>query len=340
LLWEVAKKPCQVKKAKLKEENKTALSHVLRRRTFLKATLVSIRKREAQQEELALAGPLVGRTVRVVSEEAQKANFGKEGKVVWHSEAQNKVRLEVGDLLQTLVVNASLVEDISGLKKAQDPRTLRQLQKGTAQAWLDCLGYGSQDSEDFHKTFCKDLAGRKSCRAHALHLKLMCLHLRWCLQVPVEVRFLDPLLLHAWSQCREAEEKYPEAQVSVQKQERVILHLLQVSKLLLVPLWTEDSGGHWTLLAVDKVGPKPEVRYYDTLLEESVLCRSLAQHFFEYFCGEYFEDLCLPARRNVGGQDHLACGFTTGWYMEEEVRRFKGEGWAVRGRDFMGVPCS
>ena len=71
-----------------------------------------------------------------------------------------------------------------------------------------------------------------------------------------------------------------------------------------------------------------QCRYYDTLEIECALSRFRAQEFLSKFVGE---DDKLPVRRNSAIQKIQACGFTTCWYIEEEVRHHLQQGWATQG---------
>jgi hypothetical protein len=154
------------------------------------------------------------------------------------------------------------------------------------------------------------------------HLQHYFRFMQWSFKVP-SVQLLEPELLLTLFEL----EADPAVETRMLYQKAAQAKLEQAGTLL-VPCC---SAAHWSLLAVTKgiSEGQTEVRYYDTLTQESVSCRALAQ-----FC----LDLLLPGsqvpdRRNMSRQvkGSSSCGYWACWYFEEEVRKAAGEQFGSRG---------
>ena len=166
------------------------------------------------------------------------------------------------------------------------------------------------------------------------------------------IRFLDPVLLANFVANLEALEDNGadiRARRFLRRQATIIATIIKGSDLLFVPI---NAGGHWTLLVYEAKNADCRLRYYDTLKNESELCRLQAQSYIYAFglvpkeiphvgdiCDPHNEELNahyrdLPRRRNSKGRQEEGsnqCGYCIMWYVEEEVRHFRGEGWGGRG---------
>ena len=77
--------------------------------------------------------------------------------------------------------------------------------------------------------------------------------------------------------------------------------------------------------------PWQHVRYYDTLQEPSQKCAAMAVGILDALQTEGVKhhlrpDLLMEERHNSRRQIGVSCGFWVLHYIEEEVRRFRGEG--------------
>ena len=107
----------------------------------------------------------------------------------------------------------------------------------------------------------------------------------------------------------------------------------------------EKNCSHWLRIAdedrcLDPVKhmkpiaqPQPwqHVRYYDTLPEPSMKCAALAVSILDALQTEGVKhhlrpDLLAQERHNSSIQSGVSCGFWVLHYIEEELRRFRGEG--------------
>ena len=119
-----------------------------------------------------------------------------------------------------------------------------------------------------------------------------------------------------------------------QRQKAAFKKLCQDHDLVLVPVYDSAGGAgaeHWTLLSVLKVAQgQVQVRYYDTLIEESGSSRACAGDILILMAT--FLEGCrpdVPRRRNHARQGIVECGFFVCWYIEEEVRHFMEEAWGA-----------
>ena len=286
-------------------------------------------KAQGKKKTAALCkdGHLVGKTVRIVDELAGKALFGLEGQVNGYtSTTLEQVDVQRGG--RHFEVATVHVEDITDRRPLSRGKTLKSITKLDAQRMLDSAGFGTAES-DKYRTFRDELAGVKSVQLQAGHISLFWKFLQWSHAVDESVVLIPPDLIGTWLLCNEQCELYIEAAMASQKQASAIRALVSKAALLLVPIWSNEvAAEHWTLLAVDKpLCDQPTLRYYDTLKVESFLSRSRASEFVSAFIGQH---VMVPARRNKSTQGKLACGFTTCWYIEEELRHHLNEGWAAR----------
>ena len=118
------------------------------------------------------------------------------------------------------------------------------------QAWLRSLQLGNEDSAAFD--LCEGLPGSQPFKCSAQRLQLWWRFLRWSLQVQLEVRFAAPELVYTWTLCKAEEQNSLEAAIVVPKQERALKLLCEISERFTAPIFSDEGGGHWTLLAVER----------------------------------------------------------------------------------------
>jgi len=334
-------KPSLKSKHSLKEKPSAIAKGVkkhLKQKAFRGKLFAIARKRMTEGKAFKdYAGSLQGKVVRVVEELAGRHHFGQEGEVIFHRK-DGSITLRAGKLQQAILTQENHVCEVANFKAITGEKSLRALDNFTKRVWLEQLHFGYEDSESFQTTFTEYLKpGPKGphagVSADAPHLKLFWIHLKWSLQVPAEVKWLDPKLLSVWREFKaekydiKAEEQ--EAKAIMLRQERAMRKIVDSCKLILCPIHSEVAPAHWTLLVIDKTeGPdKVQLRYYDTLQEPSEGNILAATQLLSFL----FPGSALPQRRNLSRQHSIACGFTTCWYMEEETRRYLGEGFGSRG---------
>ena len=300
----------------------------------------------ALEEELP--SHLVGQKVRVIEESAGIIIFGKEGVVenvflTGEGQVMVKVRGLIANRLSTVL--ASVVQEVSAFQARVVGKSLRLLTKLEGQNWLEELHMGCTSNKIMMEAWLKELNGTEDNQVGSHTLKLAWRHLTWSLQMSDDrIRFVDPELLaqfQAQVEALEANSANSAARRIVRRLAKIMATIIKGSDLLLLPV---NAGGHWTLLVCEGTTTGGvRLRYYDTLQIESDLCREKALSWVVAFgLGDTYglegaippvEGWQLPARRNFGRQEEGSnqCGYCIMWYVEEEVRHFRGEGWAGRG---------
>ena len=123
-----------------------------------------------------------------------------------------------------------------------------------------------------------------------------------------------------------------EAQEIVQKAHLILLRQFSKAGILGIPIFAAE---HWTLLVLRKVGDKVQVRYYDSLKEENIVSRVVADIILSDFRSSGLKlkfPSAMPAKTHcrswqINGVD---CGVFVLHFWEGEARRFVGEGWSLK----------
>ena len=176
-------------------------------------------------------------------------------------------------------VHSAFLTAIPALKNRTTAKTFRQLSNDLRMEWSLELGFNQFVPLRDSKQAFTDLLKKGPCSASSDHIAAQLVHLRWSLDLPSEIRFMPALLLTGWRDARESVDVFAEAALLVEKYEKIMLHIWDSAKLLLLPIWAsglKNDAAHWTLLALEKGSDEIAVRYYDTLLQPSCYNLSFA----------------------------------------------------------------
>jgi hypothetical protein len=288
---------------------------------------------------------MIGKSVRVISEMAGKVTFGLQGYIKEYSAMGSEVtiviptshRADIPD--RKIIVKRSCVGEMAEDQVPSKKKTLPALKSTEKRKWLDVVDFGNLEvpaGDSFRKLV--DELALQTISISGEHILVGWMYLRWAVQISGKAHIINPYLISAWQQCRESRDD-PDPNIrfrsslAVEKQSHLMRLLFDKSLMLLVPI---NDGGHWTLMVLDQT-PRPwtqasQIRYYDTLTQESLGCRRKAEEVRDEIMPD-FKGRAMPCRRNQYRQikGGAGCGFTTLHYMEEEMRHFKGEGWAAAG---------
>ena len=197
----------------------------------------------------------------------------------------------MGALLKVGRASQAHVEVMHGLVPRVPVKAMSNMSRVVKEACLQAAGLGVVPHEGMP---CEEFLELKPCLA-GQQLDLLFEWLKWGLEVPGTVRPLSPALLEGWLRSRqdklEAETRLEEA----------LLRTWQQAKLLLAPVYAAGDSPHWVLLAVRKGSQhegQVEIRYYDSLSQPCIFCRSSA----EAQCELLQLKAVVPARRNLARQ--------------------------------------
>jgi hypothetical protein len=308
---------------------------VLKYAASKKAKKPTLGAAELGEAKLLAEHPFTGKLVRFVSESSTKRLFGKDCTCEAVIEkAGGEIFVKVKDGIVPFERPLAEVQLTEELAKKQNGKTLRQLDKATA--WRLCLdlGFGSLlTTETEMNNFHNELAGSKAVRAWAAHITLWWKFLQWSLEAPSEVVCIPVELLAIYHQTSE-EDGYDTADALAKQEAAIKNYIWKPWKLLLVPIYgARLAAEHFTLLVVDKQLSEspPVLRCYDTLEYPDLHCLSRAEHFLNTFVSVNILEGASLERSNFSRQGQLACGFAVCWYIEEELRYFRKEGFGARG---------
>ena len=123
-----------------------------------------------------------------------------------------------------------------------------------------------------------------------------------------------------------------EAHEIVQKAHLILLRQFSKVGILGIPIFAIE---HWTLLVLRKVGDEVQVRYYDSLKEENIVSRVVADIILSDFRSSGLKlkfPSAMPAKTNCRSWqiNCVDCRVFVLHFWEVEVRRFVGEGWSLK----------
>ena len=154
---------------------------------------------------------------------------------------------------------------------------------------------------------------------------------------PVEVtgsQFISPLIVHQFVAA--ASVGGEEVAEICLKAGQVLLRKFKQSGLLGFPIYIAPAvaEAHWTLLVLRKIGSRVDIRYYDSLTEEVVINRTVADDicsFMRKSLPEFQFPEVLPVRENKRSRQSngVDCGVFAMYFWEGELRRWIGEGWSL-----------
>jgi hypothetical protein len=276
----------------------------------------------------SVASLWLGKTLRVIDEQAGQHKYGIEGNCIKQNLAKNEITLSYtvhGNPLET-TISLSLVAEAGSLKKATTFRK-QHITRLERKDILVNLRLWTSEAED------EEMASYEAVTSDWITDQIMaaCIELlKWNFSQHAMPKYIiiDPALAMRLHTSLASVEPSDVAYSKVLTE--AVLSAMQGCKRVIVPIFGGNQmHGHWTLLVIDKTesGDISQIRYRDSLTVLHISCRSTAETFLRVMSPE----AKLPLRTNSAFQP---AGGLCGWYVaawiETELSELNGEGWASR----------
>ena len=304
---------------------------------------------EAVEEEGKKHEELVGRKVRLMTDKYGEGTYGSEAVVMYETETTVKGQFAGRNVsTKLLTVSKEDVIEREVLWKRpliwQKPILSRRNMQMVLMRWgflENCdLGLPTDDENINQETEEIELYTNKTTITSDAQLCLLLSMLEWHFTAnwkeegKMKLILMDPLLLERYCHCmknigKKEELSDEEVQFATQLGECIKKQVPEQG----VMECAIHAGFHWALLSITVKEKKClSVRYYDSLQEESELCRESAQLVLQ--CIHENKEVTLPARESSQTQISKSnlCGIYTLANMENDIAvHYRNEGKASRG---------
>ena len=254
-------------------------------------------------------GTLKDKKVRVTDEQLGASAYGFLGTVVTH--IGDKLLLKAdGDKPRHIAVRVHQVEEMEGLKAWQQPS--RMTFKVAERVELDMK---------FSAVELKEVDFKKDPRLASIHIEMLWWLLVRDLNPSDEVVFLRPEFTAQMN--KELHTGSSECLNSLKVE-------VQGGKLIVLPVWAADPE-HWTLLVLQKLESGWKARYRDSTSSGVAhkACMAAAKSLLSLLEVALSSEIQFPPELSNGVLQpfgSIVCGQFVGWFMELELRLYRGEG--------------